>query len=123
MKLIAVVEAYQTLVAIKNSNDMPIGLAWQILDQITEMAPTNERFEKQKNALGEKYGDPDPENPGMVHIRKKEEEKFQKDFDDLSNIEIPMNGIKKLSKAELLKTELKVPAGTNLGSLKPLIEN
>ncbi len=123
MKLIAVVEAFQTLVAIQNSNDLPIGLAWQILDHIAEMAPTNKRFEEQQTELGKKYGDPDPKNPGLVQIRKKEEEKFKNDMQELADIEIKLNGIKKLSKDELLKSELKVPAGTNLGSLKPLLDN
>lgn len=123
MKLIAVVEAYQTLVAIQNSNDLPIGLAWQILDHITEMAPTNARFEEQRKKLADKHGEVDKKNPDIVKIHKKNEEQFKKEFDELSNLEITLNGIKKLSKDDLLKSELKVPKGTSLGSIRPLLDD
>lgn len=122
MKLIAVVEAYHTLVAIQNSNDLPIGLAWQILDHIAEMAPSAKRFDEQRLALAKKYGDANQKDADMIQIRKKDEEKFKNDYDELSAIDITLNGLAKLNKDDLLASGMKVPAGTNIGALKPFLD-
>jgi hypothetical protein len=122
MKLITVVEAYHTLVAIQNANDLPIALAWQILDHIDEMAPSAQRFDEQRLALAKKYGDADPKNPDLIMVRKKDEEKFKNEFDELSAIDISLNGLTKLKKADLLNSGMKVPAGTNIGALKPFLD-
>ena len=122
MKLISVVEAYDCLVAIQNANDLPIGLAWQILDHVAEMAPTFERFKEQNMKLAKKYGDPDPKNPDLIQIRKKDEGKYKKEFEVLAGIEIELNGLTKLKKADILESGMKVPAGANIGSLRPFLE-
>ncbi|MCK4909466.1 MAG: hypothetical protein KAS70_06170 [Planctomycetes bacterium] len=122
MKLITVVEAHHSLVAIQNANDLPIALAWQILDHVAEMAPSATRFDEQRKILAEKYGDVDPKNPDLVQIRKKEEAKFKKEFEELTEIDIKLNGLPKLKKADILESGMKVPAGTNIGALRPFIE-
>ena len=88
MKLITIVESYQMFKSIQATNDIPIGLAWQIADHIAELAPSFTRFEEKRLEIAQKYGDPDQENAEQVKIRKKDQKAFIAEFEELQNIEI-----------------------------------
>lgn len=81
---------------INNSTDrkFPIAVSFKIMRNVSLLKPIYEDIEKTRGDIIQKYCSPQPENPGMYSVREDAQEDFNREINELSDIEVPIELIK-----------------------------
>lgn len=90
------IEIFQTYTAlnelINNSADkkFPIAVSFKIMRNVSLLKPIYDDIDRSRTEIIKKYCEPNQDNPSLYTVREGQSEPFNKEINELSNIDVPI---------------------------------
>lgn len=121
MKLIEIVNGFNSINSLVESNKIGFKLAWDLEDLLEVLKKPYERYHKERLKLLEKFGSKKEEGESVFLIATENLKSFNKEIVDLETTEIEID-FKKIDFNDLFSSDIKLESPAKISHIKPFVK-